>query len=188
MAGCQKLVVINPGNPTGSTLSQADMESIIKLCHANSILLLADEVYQSNIFNPSTKPFVSFKRVLRSLGAPYADEVELVSFHSISKGYSGECGRRGGWLEMVNIDDEVKAMMEKIASVGLCPSVQGQVGVDCLVRPPQKGSDSYDVWEKEMSTILGSLRDRSLFMAERFNALDGMECQEAEVIRIFRAS
>lgn len=37
-----------------------------------------------------TRPFVSFKRILRTMGAPYADSVELVSFHSISKGQTGE--------------------------------------------------------------------------------------------------
>ena len=54
---------------------------------------MADEVYQANIYT-SHLPFHSFKKVLKSMGSAY-DDVELISFHSISKGTIGECGRRG---------------------------------------------------------------------------------------------
>jgi alanine transaminase len=53
------------------------------------------------------KPFVSLKKVLRDLGADYKD-FELVSFHSTSKGLLGECGRRGGYMEMVGVDPAVQ--------------------------------------------------------------------------------
>ena len=33
--------------------------------------------------------------------------VELLSFHSVSKGLVGECGRRGGFVELHNIHSEV---------------------------------------------------------------------------------
>jgi hypothetical protein len=35
-------------------------------------------------------------QVLMEMGEPYASGVELVSFHTVSKGTSGECGLRGG--------------------------------------------------------------------------------------------
>jgi alanine transaminase len=121
------LVIINPGNPTGSCLSVEAMQAVIRLCHEEGILLLADEVYQANIFDSVHKPFVSFKKVLRDMPAPIRDEVELVSFHSISKGVSGECGRRGGYFEAVNIREDVMEQIYKMASVTLCPPVTGQV-------------------------------------------------------------
>jgi alanine transaminase len=37
--------------------------------------------------------------------APY-NEVELFSFHSVSKGIIGECGFRGGYFEMQSISTE----------------------------------------------------------------------------------
>jgi hypothetical protein len=43
--------------------------------------------------------------LVKDMGAPYADNVELVSFHSISKGQSGECGRRGGYFFVAELDD-----------------------------------------------------------------------------------
>lgn len=123
------LVIINPGNPTGGCLSLEAMKAVIQLCYDEGILLLADEVYQANIFDKEHKPFVSFKKVLRSMEEPIRSTVELVSFHSISKGVSGECGRRGGYFEAVNIRDDVMEQIYKMASVSLCPPVTGQVSV-----------------------------------------------------------
>lgn len=121
------LVIINPGNPTGACLSTEAIKEVIQLCYDERIVLMADEVYQTNIFQPESKPFVSFKKVLRGMKKEVAEGVELVSFHSISKGVSGECGRRGGYFECVNISDEVMEQVYKMASVNLCPPVSGQV-------------------------------------------------------------
>lgn len=121
------LVIINPGNPTGSCLKEDAMKEVIQLCYDEGILLLADEVYQSNIFDAENKPFISFKKALMSMPKEVSESVELVSFHSISKGVSGECGRRGGYYEAVNIQPEVMEQIYKMASISLCPPVTGQV-------------------------------------------------------------
>jgi len=121
------LVIINPGNPTGACLSEKAIKEVIQLCYDERILLLADEVYQTNIFDGENKPFHSFKKVLRSMAPEVANGVELVSFHSISKGVSGECGRRGGYYEVVNVGEDVMEQVYKMASVSLCPPVSGQV-------------------------------------------------------------
>jgi alanine transaminase len=99
------MAVINPGNPSGQCLTYEDMEGILKFCHDEEIILLADEVYQENIWQ-SENPFYSFKKVLRTMekeGKLPQGDVELFSYHSVSKGFLGECGRRGGYMEMVNI-------------------------------------------------------------------------------------
>jgi alanine transaminase len=82
------ICVINPGNPTGSVLSRENIEQIIKFAHKNRLFILADEVYQHNVYGEGLK-FHSFKKVANELGAPYKD-IELVSFFSVSKGYMGE--------------------------------------------------------------------------------------------------
>ena len=41
------------------------------------------------------------------MGSPINKEVELVSFHTVSKGYWGECGQRGGYFELTNIPPKV---------------------------------------------------------------------------------
>lgn len=175
------LVVINPGNPTGGCLSYDDMKKIVQLCYDNSILLCADEVYQNNIYDRQNKPFYSFRKVLMEMeDENVRNGVELVSFHSISKGVSGECGRRGGYMELVNIEEDVVDQIYKMASINLCPPVTGQIGVDLLVDPPKPGDASYELWHEETSATQQGLKDRSAYMSERFNALPGMSCQPAE--------
>ena len=39
------MVVINPGNPTGQIMSREDLEAIVRVCHRENILIMADEVY-----------------------------------------------------------------------------------------------------------------------------------------------
>ena len=39
------MVVINPGNPTGQIMGREDLEAIVRVCHRENILIMADEVY-----------------------------------------------------------------------------------------------------------------------------------------------
>lgn len=66
------------------------------------------------------------------LGAPY-NTLELASFMSCSKGYMGECGLRGGYVELLNVCPEVRAVLHKAISAMLCPTVLGQTVMDCVV-------------------------------------------------------
>lgn len=52
-----------------------------------------------------------------SLPAPYNTECELFSFHSISKGISGECGFRGGYMEMSSLREDVMFEINKAKSI-----------------------------------------------------------------------
>lgn len=80
------LVVINPGNPTGQVLTKKNIEDIIRFAHKNRLYLLADEVYQHNVYDKDSA-FHSFKKVMTEMGKPYAN-MELASYMSISKGES----------------------------------------------------------------------------------------------------
>lgn len=105
------IVVINPGNPTGASLSRQDIEAVLEFAAEHRLVVIADEVYQTNVFEGE---FVSFKRGLRDLQKSDKnkdgkfDELELASLHSISKGMVGECGHRGGYYELVGFDPEVR--------------------------------------------------------------------------------
>ena len=104
------VAVINPGNPTGASLQAESIQSVIELAAEENLVVLADEVYQTNVFEGE---FHSFKKGLRDLQASPKnkdgkfDNVELASLHSISKGMVGECGHRGGYYEMVGFDPKV---------------------------------------------------------------------------------
>ncbi len=73
------LVIINPGNPTGSVLTRQNIEDIIKFAKNENLLIIADEVYQHNIWDGE---FFSFKKVMHDLKI----EIELASVMSASKG------------------------------------------------------------------------------------------------------
>ena len=60
------LVFINPGNPTGQCLSNDNLQALIKFCVDNEIVLMADEVYQPNIYQDE-KPFISARCAVTSL-------------------------------------------------------------------------------------------------------------------------
>lgn len=119
-------VLINPGNPTGNVLSRENLHDIVRFCSDHNLVLLADEVYQENVYAEDVE-FISCKRAAYETGLLDDDAIELVSFHSVSKGVFGECGRRGGYMELVGIDPDVQAQIYKLASAGLCSTVTGQV-------------------------------------------------------------
>lgn len=179
------IVVINPGNPTGACMTTEEVQDMLKIAYKERLVIFADEVYQKNIYYKD-HPFVSFRKVLLDYGKSsdaeeraMSESVELVSMHSISKGMSGECGRRGGYFQLTNIDQDVEAQVGKMSSVHLCPPVQGQIGVDMLVRPPKKDEPSYTLWEKETTDILATMKKRSETMAERFGKLPGVSIEPA---------
>eukprot|EP00798_Chlamydomonas_sp_ICE-L_P005748 gene5748-6041_t len=173
------MVFINPGNPTGQCLTHANLCELVKFAYDEKIVLMADEVYQENIYQDE-HPFVSAKKAASDMGAPYNEAVELFSFHSISKGTGGECGLRGGYMEMVNIHPDTVAQMYKCASINLCPNTVGQIAVSVLVNPPAPGDRSYDMHLNERKAELQSLRQRAHMVTDAFNTLEGVSCNFTE--------
>jgi alanine transaminase len=169
------IVIINPGNPTGQVLPRQNIEEIIKFAHKHKLFIFADEVYQDNVYAEGSA-FHSFKKVLMELGAPYSNSIELASFFSVSKGYMGECGLRGGYQEIVNVDPDVRAMLLKSISAKLCPTVLGQATMDCVVDPPKEGDPSYPLFIQEKTAILSSLALRAKMIADTFNSFAGFKC------------
>jgi alanine transaminase len=82
------LVVINPGNPTGQLLSEEKIKKIVEFCYNNKLLIIADEVYENNIYSQSKK-FHSFRKIISQLPPPY-NKTMLFTLNSVSKGYFGE--------------------------------------------------------------------------------------------------
>jgi aspartate/methionine/tyrosine aminotransferase len=172
------LVIINPGNPTGSVLTRDCLREIVHICAEERLVLLADEVYQDNVYDAGEKPFVSAKEIVCELGLQ--ETLELVSFHSTSKGLLGECGRRGGYLECSGLDKAVMEQLFKVASVSLCSNVLGQLMVGLMVDPPRPGDESYALYEKERNATWMSLKRRAEHLQHVFNTqMRGVSCQPA---------
>lgn len=79
------MVFINPGNPTGNCLSEENVCDLVRFCHDNRLVMMADEVYQENIYN-TRRPFISARKVIGRMEEPYKSSTEIVSFHTVSKG------------------------------------------------------------------------------------------------------
>ena len=171
------MALINPGNPTGQVYTREDLEVICTFCAQHDIVLLADEVYQRNVYAPN-KEFLAAKKI--ALETPGCENLQVVSFHSTSKGLIGECGRRGGYMELHNIDPFVQAQLYKLASAGLCSNVPGQLMTSLMVRPPLPGEGSYDQFVKEESNIYNGLKRRSKALVDGLNQVDGIACNPAE--------
>jgi aspartate/methionine/tyrosine aminotransferase len=167
------IVVINPGNPTGAVLSEQSINEVIHFAKANQLVIIADEVYQENVY---AGEFISFAKALG------VGKVPLFSLHSISKGYYGECGHRGGYLEVRNPPKvhgsnlDFLDLLLKQASVSLCSNTAGQVLTYLMVNPPAEGSPSYPRFIQEKRQILSDLSDKAAMIREAFTQMDGMEC------------
>ncbi|KAF9600441.1 hypothetical protein IFM89_009356 [Coptis chinensis] len=144
------MAIINPGNPT-------------------------DEVYQQNIYQDA-QPFLSARKVLLDMGLPVSKEVQLVSFHTVSKGYWGECGQRGGYIKMANIPLQTVDEIYKIASISLSPNVPGQIFMGLMVSPPKPRDISYQKYVQESNSVLESLRRRAHIMTNGFNSCRNVVC------------
>ncbi|KAK8551344.1 hypothetical protein V6N12_039989 [Hibiscus sabdariffa] len=172
------LVVINPGNPTGQLLAEENQKAIVEFCKQEGLVLLADEVYQENVYVPEKK-FHSFKKVSRSMGYGEKD-ISLVSFQSVSKGYYGECGKRGGYMEVTGFGADVREQIYKVASVNLCSNISGQILASLVMSPPKVGDESYESYSAERDGILSSLARRAKTLEDAFNKLEGVKCNKAE--------
>lgn len=174
------IVIINPGNPTGASLPEDDIKAVLDFAAQENLVVMADEVYQTNVF---VGKFHSFKQVLRKIQQETPgkyDGLELASLHSISKGMVGECGHRGGYFELCGFDAEVEANIYKFVSIMLCPPVIGQCLVELMVNPPKEGEPSYELYNKEFSGIFEGLRERANALHKAFDQMEGVECGEPQ--------
>jgi len=167
------IVVINPANPTGAILDRKSMEEIIQFAREHNLLVIADEVYQENVYNGE---FISFASVIGN------ENIPLISLHSVSKGFYGECGHRGGYLEVRNPPSVLGSqcdfvdVLTKQASVSLCSNTPGQILTYLLVNPPVVGSKSHQRFSHEKETILRGLYEKASMVREAFQLMDDVDC------------
>ncbi|XP_035208107.1 alanine aminotransferase 2-like isoform X3 [Stegodyphus dumicola] len=127
------ILVINPGNPTGSVLNSNTMEEIIQFAVRQKLVLLADEV-------------------------------------------SNKCGLRCGCCELMNIREDVISVYKKSICVKMCPSVMGQIALDCMIFPPEPHEPSYPGFIQECRDIMQSLYEKATIAINALNEIDGIQC------------
>lgn len=174
-------VVINPGNPTGNVLSVENIRQMIEFCYKNGMIILADEVYQKNIYN-TDKKFHSFRSVLSKMPYPY-NQTTLFSYNSVSKGVFGECGMRGGYMDMLNVPNEIKELLYKLKVIEVCPNIAGQVIVDVQVNPPtlfNASQSTVEKFEQEVNYNFENLKTKAEILSKELNSIPGISCQNID--------
>ena len=167
------IVIINPGNPTGAILDKQSIDGIVNFVEKYDLSIIADEVYQENLYGGS---FISMASAVGSRDIP------LFSLHSISKGFTGECGHRGGYMEIRNmpimkdLNVNLSELLLKQASVSLCSNTVGQAIMYMMVKPPKTGSEPYNTYAEEKNAILRELETKAALIKESFKQMEGMEC------------
>jgi len=168
------IVVINPGNPTGAILPEQSVREVIDFAREREMAIIADEVYQHNLYG---QEWVSFARVLGN-----DEDVPLFSLHSTSKGFYGECGQRGGYLEVRNppaLQGTALSFLQvlyKRASVSLCPNTAGQALTYLIVTPPRAGGPVHETFARERDSILNELHEKATIIKETFVEMEGVSC------------
>ena len=85
------LVFINPGNPTGQCLTYEDLRELVKFAYEEKVVLMADEVYQPNVYQVGTCCWLALAG---------AGQV-LEGVHAAGQGADG--GGRGCWLPRTSL-------------------------------------------------------------------------------------
>lgn len=176
------IAVLNPGNPTGQVLTKDNLKDILNFAHEKKIVVIADEVYQDNIYTKE-KPFYSMLSVMNELGDPVKSSLEIASMHSVSKGFTGECGLRGGYFEFHNFDPFAVEMIYKLKSMKFCPPTPGMIAVGTMVNPPREGINSPEAVKKytdEKKLILDGMHKRAQLLHSSLNNMVGITTNPTE--------
>lgn len=153
--GAKVLVLVNPGNPTGSALTESEIRRIVKLTKENNCTLIIDETYER--FNFAGSSFHSWQET---------KEEHVLTLGSFSKSFSLS-GWRLGYL--FGADYILEQALKVQDSIVICPPTPAQILLEkCL---------TVSNWVEEKSEAVkmrGELCKKAITMA---NGLEWREVQ-----------
>ncbi|RNF82807.1 aminotransferase class I/II-fold pyridoxal phosphate-dependent enzyme [Montanilutibacter psychrotolerans] len=119
------IVLINPNNPTGAAYPRALLEKIVAIAAKHRLLLMADEIYDSILYDDAT-----FQPL-----APLAGDLPCLSFGGLSKVHRA-CGWRVGWAVLSGdpmASGDFHHAMDLLGALRLCANVPGQFAIDAAL-------------------------------------------------------
>lgn len=174
-------VIINPGNPTGNVLSKQNIEEIVKFCYDHKMVIIADEVYQNNIYDEDLR-FISVRRTVKHMPYPYCKTI-IFSCNSVSKGYYGECGLRGGYLDIYNAPELIRDTILNSKCFEICPNIVGQLSMDLLINPPTSynaSQSTINLYNDEKLSNFNNLKLKAELMHDILNEIPRFKCKKIE--------
>jgi len=148
------ILLSNPNNPTGTILSEAEMNAIGELAVENNLFIIADEVYRNFIYDA-----IHYKSFMNMKGLE--DRVVLVD--SVSKHYSA-CGARIGILGSANKDFIAQAL--KLCQARLSVSTIEQYAT----------SEMLNNVGEYLSGVVAAYRNRRNRICNLLETIDGVIC------------
>jgi aspartate aminotransferase len=137
----------NPGNPTGTILTQKEMEMIAEIAIENDLFIISDEVYRGMAFDGL---------VGKSMGSIQGIEDRLIIIESVSKRYSA-CGARIGAI--VSKNKNLMKNILKLCQARLCVATLEQIGAAALYELPESYTTSVkDEYEKRRDIVYDTLQ------------------------------
>jgi aspartate aminotransferase len=152
------IMLCNPGNPTGTVYSKAEIIRIAEICKKHNLYLISDEVYREFVYDGTTHTSV--------LEVPnFADNAIMVD--SVSKRYSA-CGARIGCI--VSRNKELMDAVLKFAQARLCPPTVDQLAANaCVYLKDEYFSALKDEYQARRDLVMNEL-----------NKIPGIVCKKPE--------
>lgn len=138
------ILLINPGNPTGSVIEKCYLEEIVKIAEENKLMLISDEVYFRIVFNG-----VQYTHITELAHG----RVPLVVLRGASKDIPWP-GSRCGWLEFHNLElnEKFREYFENIKKplrLEVCATTLPQMAIPKIYSHPE-----FEKWLKEYTKRL----------------------------------
>jgi aspartate aminotransferase len=155
-----RLVIINsPNNPTGWTIEPSQVDAILAHCRKHGIWVLADDVYERLVHDPSLRSAPSFV-------ARYEADDRFLSINSFSKAWS-MTGWRVGWI----VAPEVLANdLGKII----------EYNTSCILEPIQRAATAaIRQGEPEVAKLRAHLSATRTLLVDELRTLPGVVVPEA---------
>jgi alanine-synthesizing transaminase len=157
------IVLINPGNPTGTVVSTEILKEIIALADEHNLLLLVDEIYDKLLLDGRQHVSV----------AALAGDVPVVTFGGISKSHQVP-GLRIGWGIVSGPEEAVTDYIEAINKF-LRARLSANHPAQCAVPGAlTEGGLSH------LPGVIEKLTRRRDLTVDMLNAIDGIDCVTPE--------
>lgn len=152
------IMLCNPGNPTGTVYSKAEIMRVAAIAKRHSLYVISDEVYREFVYDGLTHTSI--------MDVPDFDNYAIM-VDSVSKRYSA-CGARIGCIASKNKD--VMAATLKFAQARLCPPTIDQMAANACVDLP----DEY------IQTIHKEYQKRRDLIFNEIQTIPGVVCKKPE--------
>jgi aspartate aminotransferase len=153
------LVLNSPSNPGGFTYTPEELKALAKVLEGTQVVVLSDEIYEKLIY--SDTKFVSFA----SLSKDACDRT--LTLNGLSKTFSMTGWRLGYAAGPLDV---IKAMGRLQSHMTSNPVTFAQYGAIAALSDPAAG--------QTVEKMRTEFERRGKYMAERLNAINGIECPE----------